>query len=123
MDWARARCPVFILSDTFYEFAGPLLKKLGYPTLLCHSIADDEKAKCLRYTLRQENQKQKAVEALRSLNYKVAAAGDSYNDIHMLKAANTGAFFKAPASIAGEFPQFPSLHEYAELKAFLIKSL
>jgi len=119
MDWARARCPVFILSDTFYEFAAPLIQKLGYPTLLCHSIAYDESAKQLRYTLRQENQKKKAVEAFRSLNYRVAAAGDSYNDTHMLLAADTAAFFRAPESIAKEFPQFPSLHEYAELKEFL----
>lgn len=123
MDWARTRCPVFILSDTFYEFAGPLIRKLDYPTLLCHSIAYDENAKRLRYTLRQENQKQKAVEALRSLNYRVAAAGDSYNDTHMMRAANTAAFFRAPKSIVREFPEYPSLHEYAELKNFLIENL
>ena len=123
MDWARIRCPVFILSDTFYEFAGPLIQKLDYPTLLCHSIAYDEKTKRLNYTLRQENQKQKAVEALRSLNYRVAAAGDSYNDTFMLAAADVATLFRAPESIAKEFPQYPSLQEYAELKEFLIENL
>jgi phosphoserine/homoserine phosphotransferase len=123
LDWARLRCPVFILSDTFYEFAVPLIQKLGYPTLLCHSITYDEKAKSLSYTLRQENQKQKAVEALRGLNYRVAAAGDSYNDVYMLQAANTAAFFKAPESIVKEFPQYPSLQEYSELKEFLAENL
>lgn len=122
LDWARLRCPVFILSDTFYEFAMPLIQKLGHPTLLCHSIAYDENAGRLRYTLRQENQKQKAVEALRSLNYRVAAAGDSYNDIHMLRAANAAAFFKAPENITREFPEYPSLQEYAELKEFLMEN-
>ena len=123
MDWARVRCPVFILSDTFYEFAGPLIQKLDYPTLLCHSITYDEKTRRLKYTLRQENQKQKAVEALRSLNYRVAAAGDSYNDTFMLAAADVAALFRAPESIAKEFSQYPSLHDYAELKNFLIENL
>lgn len=119
-DWARQRCPLIILSDTFYEFAAPLIEKLGQPTLLCHSIAYDESSKKLCYTLRQENQKQKAVEAFRSLNYRVAAAGDSYNDTFMLAAADTAALFRAPGSIAAEFPQYPSLQEYSELKEFLI---
>ncbi len=123
LDWARARCPVFILSDTFYEFAVPLIVRLGYPTLLCHSIAYDASSKCLRYTLRQENQKRKAVEALRSLNYRVVAAGDSYNDTHMLLAADAGALFRAPESIIREFPQFPSLTEYAELKELVARNL
>ncbi len=123
MDWARARCPVVILSDTFYEFAMPLIQKLGYPTLLCHSISYDESSRRLQYKLRQENQKQKSVEAFKSLNYRVAAAGDSYNDTFMLAAADAAALFRAPDSIVAEFPQYPSLHEYAELKEFLIRNL
>ena len=123
IDWARESYQVFILSDTFYEFAHPLIRQLGMPTLLCHSIAYDESAKRLRYTLRQENQKQKAVEAMRSLNFKVAAVGDSYNDVHMLRAAQVAAFFRAPESIAREFLDVPTFQEYAELREFLAKNL
>jgi phosphoserine / homoserine phosphotransferase len=123
LDWVRARCPLFVLSDTFYEFAGPLIEKLGYPTLLCHSIAYDQKEKRLRYTLRQEYAKKRAVEALRDLNYHVIAAGDSYNDIHMLRAADTAAFFRAPETISRDFPEYRNFQEYGELKEFLIENL
>jgi phosphoserine/homoserine phosphotransferase len=123
LDWARARHPVFILSDTFYEFAEPLLQKLGYPVLLCHNIAYDSGSGKLRYTLRQEDAKRKAVEAMRALNFRVAAVGDSYNDIPMLRAADTAAFFRAPESISREFPVFPSFQGFAELREFLTENL
>ncbi len=119
LDWVRDRYPVFILSDTFYEFAAPLLRKLGLPTLLCHHIAYDEVSGRLRYTLRQDAAKQKAVEALRGLNFRVAAVGDSYNDLAMLRAADRGALFRAPATIVREFPEYPSFSDYADLRAFL----
>ncbi len=121
LDWARARFQVFVLSDTFYEFAAPLMRKLGDPTLLCHSIAYDAAAKRLRYTLRQDNAKVKAVEAMRRLNFRVAAVGDSYNDVAMLKAADVAAFFCAPETIAREFPEFQHCREYSELQDFLTK--
>jgi len=119
LDWARARMQVAILSDTFEEFAGPFMRQLGEPLLLCHSIAYDEKEKRLRYTLRQENAKRKAVEGFRAMNFQVIAVGDSYNDIPMLQAAHSAALFRAPESIAKEFPQFPAIGEYAELKKYL----
>ena len=121
VDWARERYQVFILSDTFYAFAENFMKQLGRPALFCHEIVQTPDR--LSYTLRQENQKQKAVEALKSLNFRVAAAGDSYNDIHMLKAADTATFFRAPDSIRSEFPQYGNLTEYAELKEFLTENL
>ena len=119
LDWARNRMPLAILSDTFQEFAGTFMRQLGEPLLLCHSIAYDEKEKRLRYTLRQENAKRKAVEGFRAMNFQVIAVGDSYNDIPMLQAAHSAALFRAPESIAKEFPQFPAIGEYAELKKYL----
>jgi phosphoserine/homoserine phosphotransferase len=123
VDWARERYQVVILSDTFYPFAENFMRQLGRPTLFCHDIAYDAAGKRLRYTLRQENQKQRAVEALKGLNFRVAAAGDSYNDIHMLRAADTATFFRAPDSIRGEFPEYGNLTEYAELQEFLSRNL
>jgi phosphoserine/homoserine phosphotransferase len=117
VDWARERYQVVILSDTFYAFAENFMEQLGRPTLFCHDIAQEGAS--LRYTLRQDNQKQKAVEALKSLNFRVAAAGDSYNDIHMLRAADVATFFRAPDSIRAEFPQYGNLTEYGELREFL----
>jgi phosphoserine/homoserine phosphotransferase len=126
VDWARTRYQVFILSDTFYPFADNFMRQLGYPTLFCHDIRQDQSggaAGRLVYTLRQENQKQKAVEALRGLNFRTAAAGDSYNDIHMLRAAHAATFFRAPESIRSEFPEYGNLTEYGELKGFLEENL
>jgi phosphoserine / homoserine phosphotransferase len=123
VDWARERYQVFILSDTFYEFAGHFMTLLNSPTLLCHSIRDNPDTGKLDYQLRQENQKKHAVLALRSLNFKVAAAGDSYNDIHMLQAADVATFFRAPASIAQEFPSFGNLETFAALKDFCRENL
>jgi phosphoserine/homoserine phosphotransferase len=122
-DWARARYQVVILSDTFYAFADNFMRQLGMPTLFCHDIAQDERAGRLVYSLRQENQKQKAVEALRGLNFRVAAAGDSYNDIYMLQAAHVATFFRAPEGIRSEFPEYGNLAEFSELKAWLEENL
>ena len=122
-DWARARYQFVILSDTFYAFADTFMRQLGNPTLFCHDIADDVTAGQLRYTLRQENQKMHAVEALRSLNFRVAAAGDSYNDIHMLRAADTATFFRAPEGIRSEFPEYGNLAEFSELKEWVEENL
>jgi phosphoserine/homoserine phosphotransferase len=117
LDELRARFQVVILSDTFYEFADPLMRQLGRPTLFCHRLLADETGRVVDYRLRLPDQKRAAVEALKSLNYTVIAAGDSYNDTSMLKAADAGIFIHPPTSIARQFPQFPVTASYAELSA------
>ncbi len=116
LDQLRAKAQVIILSDTYYEFAQPLMKKLGYPTLFCNWLSVDKKGFIDNYHLRQKNGKQKAVEALKSLNFdEVRASGDSYNDITMLKAADRGVLFCPPAKIVKEFPKLPVARNYKEL--------
>jgi phosphoserine/homoserine phosphotransferase len=117
LDEMRTRYQVVILSDTFYEFADPLMRQLGRPTLFCHRLLVDDAGRVRDYKLRQSDQKRRAVEALKSLNYRVMAAGDSYNDTGMLLAADAGFFIHAPPAIAAQFPQFPVTNSYAELKA------
>ena len=119
VDWLRERYQLIILSDTFYEFGMPLMKHLGYPTLFCHKleIKDDRIAD---YKLRQPDQKRQAVMAFHGLNYKVIAAGDSYNDTSMLNEADAGILFSPPQNVIDEFPQFPVTNNYDELRqAFL----
>lgn len=110
----RSSLQVVILSDTFEEFAKPLLKKLEWPLLLCHTleVVDD---RVVGYRLRIPNQKQRAVAAFRSMNYHVIAAGDSFNDTAMLKEANAGIFFRAPEAIQKQFPEFQAVEEYGPL--------
>ena len=117
LDDLRSRFQVIILSDTFYEFADPLIRQLGRPTLFCHQLVIDADGFVADYTLRQPNQKAHAVNALKSLNFQVIAAGDSYNDTGMLGAADAGFFIHPPEAIVAQFPQFPVNHSYAELKA------
>jgi phosphoserine/homoserine phosphotransferase len=117
LDDLRRRYQVVILSDTFYEFADPLMHQLGRPTLLCHRLVIDDGGFVAEYKLRQPDQKRHAVNALKSLNYRVIVAGDSYNDTGMLGAADAGFFIHPPAGIATQFPQFPVTSSYAELKA------
>jgi phosphoserine / homoserine phosphotransferase len=117
LDDLRSRFQVIILSDTFYEFADPLMRQLGRPTLFCHRLVTDDQGFVAEYKLRQPNQKFHAVQALKGLNYQVIAAGDSYNDTGMLGAADAGFFIHPPAGIVAQFPQFPVNHSYAELKA------
>ena len=117
LDDLRSRYQVIILSDTFYEFADPLMRQLGRPTLFCHRLVVDAEGFVAAYTLRQPNQKFHAVNALKSLNYQVIAAGDSYNDTGMLGAADAGFFIHPPPGIVAQFPQFPVNHSYAELRA------
>jgi len=117
LDALRARYQVVILSDTFYEFADPLMRQLGRPTLFCHRLVVDAEGFVRDYRLRQPDQKRAAVNALRSLNYRVFAAGDSYNDTGMLIAADAGFFIHAPDSITAQFPQFAVTHNYEELAA------
>ena len=120
LDWLRERFQVLILSDTFYEFAQPLMRQLGFPTLLCHRLEADEAGRVTGYRLRQPNPKRQAVLALQTLYYRTIAAGDSYNDTTMLAQADAGILFSAPANVIAEFPQFPAVETYDELKAAFI---
>ena len=106
---------LIILSDTFYEFGMPLMKKLSLPTLFCHALKVGPDGSIVDYQLRQPDQKRHAVLALQGLNFRVLAAGDSYNDTSMLGAANAGYLFRAPQNVAREFPQFPLVTTYSEL--------
>jgi phosphoserine/homoserine phosphotransferase len=115
----RERFQVLILSDTFYEFADPLMRQLGRPTLLCHRLEVDAAGRVVDYHLRMADQKREAVKALHRLRFKVIAAGDSYNDTAMLGEADAGILFRPPDNVVREFPHFPVTHSYAELrKAF-----
>lgn len=116
VDWLRERFQVVILSDTFYEFAQPLMRQLGWPTLFCHKLIVDEAGKVVDYKLRQQDPKRHSVKAFHSLNYRVIAAGDSYNDITMLSEAEAGILFKAPENVIREFPQYPTAFTYNELR-------
>ncbi len=116
LDWLRSEFQVVILSDTFYEFAYPLMKQLGWPTLFCHSLKVDTKGKIENYQLRIADQKKRSIQALAKINFKTIAAGDSYNDISMLQEANAGILFCPPAQVVKEFPQFPVTHTYDELR-------
>ena len=118
LSWARANFQVSIVSDTFYELAWPLVEKLNFPNIICHHLIV-EKDKISGYELRQENNKQKVVEAFKSLNFKVFAAGDSYNDINMLSNADLGIFFQAPEHIKAEFPNLRTADTHEELKKIL----
>jgi phosphoserine/homoserine phosphotransferase len=120
--WLKSEFQVIILSDTFYEFSGPLMKQLDYPTLFCHQLVIDNKGSIIDFHLRQEDQKTKAVKALQGLNFKVISAGDSYNDTGMLKQADSGILFCPPESVIKEFPQYPIAKNYIEFKALLMSA-
>jgi phosphoserine/homoserine phosphotransferase len=123
VDWLRERFQLVILSDTFYEFAQPLMRQLGFPALLCHKLEVNEEGRIVGYTLRQRDPKRQSVRAFQLLNYRVIAAGDSYNDTTMLTQAEAGILFHAPDNVIREFPQFPAVHTYEDLKkAFIAAS-
>lgn len=122
IDWLRERFQVIILSDTFYEFSQPLMRQLGFPTLLCHRLEVDGQGRVTDYTLRQKDPKRQSILALQGLYYRIIAAGDSYNDTTMLSQADAGILFKSPQNVIDEFPQFPAVHEYEELKKEFIKA-
>ena len=117
LEWLRERFQVVILSDTYYEFAAPLMRQLGYPTLMCHKLGVDAEGRVVDYHLRQKDQKRQAVKAFHGLNFKVIAAGDSYNDTAMLSEADAGILFCPPDNVVREFPQFPVTRDYDELRA------
>tara|TARA_B110000908_G_scaffold103554_1_gene121951 strand:- start:360 stop:977 length:618 start_codon:yes stop_codon:yes gene_type:complete len=122
VDWLRERFQVVILSDTFYEFASPLMKQLGYPTLLCHKLETAEDGTVIDYHLRQANPKRQAVVGFKSMYYRTIAAGDSYNDTTMLAEADAGILFHAPENVIAEFPQFPAVQTFADLKSEFIRA-
>jgi phosphoserine/homoserine phosphotransferase len=122
VNWLRERFQVVILSDTFYEFSQPLMRQLGFPTLLCHKLVVDENDRVVDYQLRQKDPKRQSVLAFQSLYYRVIAAGDSYNDTTMLAEADAGILFHAPDNVIAEFPQFPAVHTFEDLKGEFIKA-
>lgn len=122
VDWLRERFQVIILSDTFYEFSQPLMRQLGFPTLFCHRLNVDERGMVVGYTLRQKDPKRQSVLALKTLYYRIIAAGDSYNDTTMLGEADQGILFHAPQNVIDQFPQFPAVHTYEDLKKEFIKA-
>ncbi len=122
VDWLRERFQVVILSDTFYEFAQPLMRQLGFPTLLCHKLEVDKTGRVVDYKLRQANPKRQAVVGFKSMYYRTIAAGDSYNDTTMLAEADAGILFHAPQNVIDEFPQFPAVHDFESLKKEFIKA-
>jgi phosphoserine/homoserine phosphotransferase len=122
LDWLRGYCQTVILSDTYYQFAAPLMRQLGYPTLFCHELVVDESGRVRDYRLRLRDQKRASVLAFRELGFYTIAAGDSYNDTTMLAAAHAGILFRPPANVTAEFPQFPSTQTYEELRAEIVKA-
>lgn len=116
VDWIRARYQLVILSDTFYEFAWPLMRQLGWPTLFCHRLETDANGRISDYHLRLPDHKRASVAAFQGLNFRVAAAGDSYNDTGMLAQAHKGILFAPPQNVIDEFPQFPVTRDYNGLR-------
>jgi phosphoserine/homoserine phosphotransferase len=113
---------VVILSDTFYEFAAPMMRQLGYPTLLCHKLSVDETGFVTDYHIRQKDPKRQSVKAFHGLNFRVIAAGDSYNDTSMLKEADRGILFRPPQNVIDEFPQFPVVTDYDAFRQAFIEA-
>ena len=116
LSWLKSEFQVIILSDTFYEFAQPLMQQLDFPTLFCHKLKINSRGDIINYKLRQKDQKTKAVKAFQGLNFQVISAGDSYNDVGMLQQADAGILFNPPASVVDEFPQFPVARNYINFK-------
>jgi phosphoserine/homoserine phosphotransferase len=120
--WLQERCQVIVLSDTFYEFAQPLMTQLGYPTIFCNTLQVDSEGYITGYALRLPDQKRQSVAALKQLHFRVIAAGDSYNDTTMLAEADSGILFRPSEKVVKDFPQFPVTQTYAELKAALCRA-
>ncbi len=123
LKWLRSRVQTIIVSDTFEEFSLPLMKKLGRPTLLCHSLTVDKNNSIVDYNLRQQDAKRKAIEAVKSINYSVIAVGDSYNDISMLKKADKGILFRPSENVKEKYPQFNAVYKYNDIKAIINDAL
>lgn len=123
MKQLREDYQVIILSDTFDQFAAPMMRQLDWPTIFCHELIIDDEGRITDYKLRQQDQKRKAVQALHGLNFGVVAAGDSYNDTTMLEEANGGILFSPPQNVIDEFPQYPVTNTYDELRAEIDKAI
>ncbi|MEI7662124.1 MAG: bifunctional phosphoserine phosphatase/homoserine phosphotransferase ThrH [Bacteroidota bacterium] len=119
IEWVKERTQLIVVSDTFIQFADPLMKQLGRPTLFCHTLVMDDTNRIIDYQLRQPDPKRKTVEALQNLKYQVIAMGDSYNDISMLKQADVGILFRPPQNVVSDYPEFPVVTEYDQLKIIL----
>ncbi len=119
LDWLRSCAQIIVVSDTFVQFAGPLMKKLGWPTLFCNKLSIDPDGSIVDYNLRQKDGKREAVVSLKRLNYYTISIGDSYNDITMLKEADAGILFRPPGNVKNEFPEFPVSYSYDELKTII----
>ncbi len=117
LDWLRGEYQVAIVSDTFYELAMPLIRKLGLPTLLCHRLTVDADGRLSGYRLRQPDPKRHAVRGFKSMQYKIVATGDSYNDVPMLEEADLSWFFQPPENVVRDYPHIPVARSYAELQA------
>ena len=122
LDWLRERLQVVILSDTFYEFAEPLMRQLGWPTLFCHRLEIAADGRIANYHLRLPDPKRKAVQAFRQLAFQTVATGDSYNDTSMLAEADAGILFRPPDNVIREFPEFPVTRSYEELRAAFLEA-
>lgn len=122
LDWLRGYCQVVILSDTYYQFAAPLMRQLGYPTLFCNELIVDDAGRVRDYRLRLRDQKRESVKAFKALKFHTIAAGDSYNDTAMLAEAHAGILFRPPANVIAEFPQFPVTKSYDELRSEIVKA-
>ena len=120
--WLRERYQVIILSDTFYQFAQPLMRQLGFPTLFCNQLEIDRSGRIVNYHMRMQDPKKHAVAAFKSLNFFTMAAGDSYNDTAMLDEADAGFFFRPPEHLPKEFPKFPVTQHYGELQERLVQA-
>lgn len=120
ISWIKNRTQLVVVSDTFSEFANPIMQKLGHPTLFCNYLTVDHLGNITDYHLRQENGKAKVVEALQSLNYKVIAIGDSYNDINMLRKADAGVLYRPPNNVVNDNPDIPIVNSYDEMKTFIL---
>jgi phosphoserine / homoserine phosphotransferase len=123
LDWIRSHHQIIIVSDTFVEFAGPLMRKLGWPTLFCNRLEVGPDHAIIGYRLRQKDGKRKVVQALKTLQYRVIAFGDSYNDITMLKEADAAFLFRPPENVENEFPDILATHSYDELRQWLISAV
>jgi phosphoserine/homoserine phosphotransferase len=119
INWLKRVSRFIVVSDTFVEFADPLMEQLERPTLFCHSLEVNSQGIISGYQLRQPNAKREVVKALKNLNYEVIAFGDSYNDINMLREADLGVLFRPPQNVIDDCPEFPVMYEYSELKCFL----
>jgi phosphoserine/homoserine phosphotransferase len=119
IEWVKERTQLIVVSDTFIQFADPLMKQLGRPTLFCHTLLMDDTNRIIGYKLRQPDPKKKTVIALQSLTYKVIAMGDSYNDISMLKQADQGILFNPPANVIRDHPELPVVYDYEQIKSLI----